>query len=165
MVRSRLLHAVTIGFFVLAVAPAAAQWVNGQQADLVLGQSTFTTNVSGLAADSLNFPTGLAIDPTTGKLFVADIANHRVLRWPSVAALVSGSPAEAVFGQPDLESSVRQTTRDGMSFPTDVTVDAEGRLYVADAINNRVLRFDSASYKPTGANADGVLGQPDFTSA
>ena len=30
--------------------------------------------------------------------------------------------------------------------------------------NRRVLRFDSAAFKSNGANADGVLGQPDFTS-
>lgn len=37
-------------------------------------------------------------------------------------------------------------------------------LWVADSENNRLLRFNNASTKPTGAAADGVLGQPDFTS-
>jgi hypothetical protein len=43
-------------------------------------------------------------------------------------------------------------------------VDAAGRLWVADTLNNRVLRFDDAAAKPNGAPADGVLGQPDFVS-
>ena len=106
----------------------------------------------------------MAIDPTTGKLFLADIGNDRVLRWGSVTSLVSGEPAEAVFGQPDFTTNGERVTRDGMDFPTDIVVDTDGRLYVADALNSRVLRFDSASWKPNGANADGVLGQPDFTS-
>jgi DNA-binding beta-propeller fold protein YncE len=143
---------------------ARAQWINGQNADLVLGQKDFAGNTPGLADDSLAFPVGVAIDPTTGKLFVADIGNDRVLRWGSVTSLVSGESAEAVFGQPDFTTKGERTTQDGMDFPTDVVVDTAGRLYVADALNNRVLRFDSASWKPSGANADGVLGQPDFTT-
>jgi len=43
-------------------------------------------------------------------------------------------------------------------------VDSAGRLWVADFFNNRVLRFDGAADKANGANADGVLGQPNFTS-
>jgi len=35
---------------------------------------------------------------------------------------------------------------------------------VADWASSRVLRFDNASSKANGANADGVLGQPNFTS-
>ena len=153
-----------IMLLVLSGMIARAQWINGQNADLVLGQKDFTGSSPGLAADSLMTPTGVAIDPTTGKLFVADIGNDRVLRWGSVASLVSGEPAEAVFGQPDFTTKGERTTQDGMDFPTDVAVDRDGRLYVADALNNRVLRFDSASWKPSGATADGVLGQPDFTS-
>jgi hypothetical protein len=37
-------------------------------------------------------------------------------------------------------------------------------LFVSERENHRVLRFDNAAGKPNGANADGVLGQPDFTS-
>jgi DNA-binding beta-propeller fold protein YncE len=149
---------------VLVSMTGRAQWINGQNADLVLGQKDFTGNTPGLAADSLTYPVGVAIDPTTGKLFVADIGNDRVLRWGSVTSLVSGEPAEAVLGQPDFTTNGARVTQDGMDFPTDVVVDTDGRLYVADAWNNRVLRFDSASGKLSGANADGVLGQPDFTS-
>jgi len=149
---------------VLVSMTGRAQWINGQNADLVLGQKDFTGNTPGLAADSLSYPTGVAIDPTTGKLFVADISNDRVLRWGSVTSLVSGEPAEAVFGQPDFTTNGERVTQDGMDFPTDIVVDTDGHLYVADALNNRVLRFDSASRKPSGSNADGVLGQPDFTT-
>ena len=158
------MHAALPVLLVSATMTLHAQWINGQNADLVLGQKDFVGNTPGLAADSLSFPVGVAIDPTSGKLFVADIGNDRVLRWGSVSLLVSGDPAEAVVGQPDFTTNGERTTQDGMDFPTDLAVDAEGRLYVADALNNRVLRFDSASWKPSGANADGVLGQPDFTS-
>ena len=48
--------------------------------------------------------------------------------------------------------------------PTGVWLDPAGRLWVADEMNNRVLRFDNAITKANGANADGVLGQSNYTS-
>jgi len=43
-------------------------------------------------------------------------------------------------------------------------LDDTGHLWVADSVNNRVLRYDNAAAKADGADADGVLGQPNFTS-
>ena len=51
-----------------------------------------------------------------------------------------------------------------MDTPMDVAVDSGGRLWVADANNNRLLRFENAALKTNGADADGVLGQRDFDS-
>ncbi|NUN70465.1 MAG: T9SS type A sorting domain-containing protein, partial [Bacteroidetes bacterium] len=55
-------------------------------------------------------------------------------------------------------------TASKMSSPNSVYVDGEGRLYVTDSGNKRVLRFDSAATKAAGAAADGVLGKPDFVT-
>jgi hypothetical protein len=52
-----------------------------------------------------------------------------------------------------------------MYFPFGVAMDNAGTVWVADTLNNRVLRFDNAASKSNGAAADGVLGQSDFTSA
>jgi len=46
----------------------------------------------------------------------------------------------------------------------EVSVDRAGRLWIADSGNKRVLRLDNASTIPSGSDADGVLGQSDFTS-
>lgn len=152
-------------FILLMTSRAGAQWTNGQNADLVLGQKDFTSSDFGVGADSLYAPTDVAIDPLTRKLFVADIVNNRVLRWRSVDSLISGEPAEAVFGQPDMESNATAAAADRLDFPTAIAFDQAGRLWVADADNNRVLRFDSAGYKPSSPAADAVLGQPNFTSS
>jgi sugar lactone lactonase YvrE len=158
-------HRFLIAIILSGLASAAqAQWTNGQAADLVLGQSMFTTNTPGMGPSGMYAPTDVEIDPWTGKLFVADIANNRVLRWPNVTALFSGMPAEAVLGQTNFDSVSAAAAPNRMNFPTAIAIDAEGRLWVADARNNRVLRFDNAGAKPTGADADGVLGQPDFIS-
>ena len=133
----------------------------------VLGQAVFTTNASGTTASTMNNAFGVAIDPTTGKLFVADRNNSRVLRFSSSDKMTSGSAAEAVLGQPDFATNTVNTggiSAATMNQPVRVFVDASGRLWVSDYSNHRVLRFDSASTKASGAAANGVLGQAIFTT-
>ncbi|KPA10281.1 hypothetical protein MHK_009516, partial [Candidatus Magnetomorum sp. HK-1] len=143
-------------------------WTNNQAADVVLGQTIFTSNTSGATANTLQNPVALAIDPTTGKVFISDRENNRVLRFSSVSAGISGSSAEAVFGQADFTSV--QVNRGGsvavntMNNTNGLMVDTFGRLWVSDRGNNRILRFDNASSRSSGTDADAVLGQPDFTT-
>src|SRR5688572_15040915 len=64
-----------------ALVSTAAAFDNGQKASLALGQTTFTTNDAPAAsANTMNTPAGVAVDPTSGKVFVADTNNNRVLR-------------------------------------------------------------------------------------
>jgi DNA-binding beta-propeller fold protein YncE len=147
---------------------SAGSWKDGLDASLVLGQADFTSgdaNRGGSTDDlGLNVPTHLAIDPTSGKLFVADQNNNRVLRYASPAALANGAAAEAVLGQDDFSGNGSDTAANRMNYPWGVYVDKNGALWVGDTYNNRVLRFDHAASKANGAGANGVLGQPDFTS-
>jgi sugar lactone lactonase YvrE len=166
MLRKTVVSMVTLLFLLmLAVAAHALTLTNFQPASLVLGQPNFTSGASGLSPTQVNFPEGVAVDPTTGKVFIADRGNNRVLRFASGTALVNEAAAEAVLGQSGFTSSGATTTQSGMNIPYSVSVDATGRLWVADFFNNRVLRFDNAASKANGANADGVLGQSVFTSS
>ncbi|NWF90080.1 MAG: T9SS type A sorting domain-containing protein [Ignavibacteriaceae bacterium] len=130
----------------------------------VLGQTDFTTLTAGLTASTLNTPKGVAIDPTTGKLFVADYENRRVLRWSSVDKMINGASAEAVLGEPDFTSNTGGTSASLMSRPYGIHVDAAGRLWVADLSNARVLCFYNASTITSGSPANKVLGQTDFAT-
>ena len=133
----------------------------------VLGQTNFTTAPTTAAptASVLNTPKGIALDPTTGKLFVADYENRRVLRWSSASKMINGSAAEAVLGQPDFVTATAGTSSTKMARPYGICVDAAGRLWVSDLSNNRVLRFDNASTIASGSAANRVLGQADFATA
>ena len=142
---------------------------DGAAADGVLGQADFTSNASTVTANRLHLPDGVAVDPTTGKVFVADSNNSRVLRFASAASLANGAAAEGVLGQADFTSY--WSNRDNgvvaantLNYPVAVTVSGDGTLWVVDSGNNRVLRFASAASKGNGADADGVLGQANFTS-
>ncbi|MBK9291032.1 MAG: T9SS type A sorting domain-containing protein [Bacteroidetes bacterium] len=142
---------------------AAASLPNGAPADAVLGQPDFTTNSAGNTAEKLGGPVGIYVDHT-GTLWVSDWSNHRVVWYHNAALLPNGAPADGVLGQPGFGSAVGATTQTGMKNPNDLYVDLFGRLWVSDAANRRVLRFDNARNLPNGAPADGVLGQLDFTS-
>ncbi len=150
--------------------PAGPPVVDGVAADGVLGQPDYDSsaqNNGGVSSTSLNAPGFLTLGPS-GKVFVADSKNHRVLRWSSVNAAMDGSAAEAVLGQADFTSN--SANRGGVAAantmyePTGIFVTSSGALFVADSQNHRILRFDNAESASDGANADGVLGQADFVS-
>jgi len=154
-----MLGIVTSLLLVTGIVSAATAWVNGQAADLVLGQATFTTNATGAGLNQMNNPYGVTIDPTTHKVFVVDINNCRVLRFTSAATLANGAAAEFQFGT----TGGCTTTNATFNFPLNLFVDSVGRLWVVDRGNNRVLRFDNAA--TTGSStASGVLGQADYVS-
>src|SRR5258708_6269094 len=88
--------------FASVALTAHAAFVNHQAALSVLGQSNFTTVLAGAVTSStLNAPEGVAIDPSTGKVFISDSSNYRTLCFGSVQAYTTGAAAEAVFGQAD----------------------------------------------------------------
>lgn len=151
-------------WLMITTSVSFAQFTDNPSATGVLGQPDFATKTSGITASTFNGPSGISIDPTSGKVFVSDRANHRVLRFSSTAAMQTGGQAEAVFGQPDFVTRATGLAADKMNTPIGIHVDKDGRLWVADFNNNRVLRFDDAANKASGANADGVLGHADFTT-
>lgn len=66
--------------------------------DVVLGQANFTTNNSGSGRANLNFPVSVSMSGSggTGKLFVSDANNHRVLIWNTIPT-VSGTAADVII--------------------------------------------------------------------
>jgi len=143
---------------------AQSPLINNMPASGVLGQLDFTSSSTGTTPSKLNAPSGVAVDPTTGKLFVADRYNNRVLRWSSSEKMLNGSPAEVVFGQPDFNTNTSGLSALKFNDPLRVFVDSSGALWVSDYLNNRVLKFNSASSRESGSAADVVLGQSNFTT-
>lgn len=139
----------------------------GDPPEIVLGQPTIErTSPLGIGSAGFNRPVGIAADPATGKVFVADYGNHRVLRFPDP---FSGAPLEpdAVFGQPDFESRTANPAgvgRSSMSNPLAVVFDAAGNLWVSDAGNHRVLRYPRAVFETEARLPDVVVGQRNFIS-
>jgi hypothetical protein len=78
--------------------------VNGQTANVAIGQAELTAHTATAAQDRLGTGGGWVFR-TGSKLVVSDSTNNRVLIWNSIPT-ANGVPADVVLGQPDF------TTRD-----------------------------------------------------
>ena len=133
---------------------------NGAAAKLVLGQTNFTNSGSGTSSTSFEFPTAVA---TAGnQLFVMEFDNSRVLIWNKLPTKTN-TPADVVVGQANFNTKIQTTSQSGLSLPETGLFVAGGKLFVSDRNNNRVMIWNKIP-KTNGANADVVVGQPDFTS-
>ncbi len=139
-----------------------------QQADAELGQPDFaqtypdTVSLGYVSARGLGGGVAAtAVDPHTGRLYVADSTHNRVLSWPSAAAFSNAQPADRVLGQLDLFCVEAGAGSAGLHTPQGLALDAAGNLYVADSLNNRVLEFDAPA--TNDAVADRVFGQATLT--
>jgi sugar lactone lactonase YvrE len=151
-----------------------ATLLNGQGADLVIGQPDFVTVSSGAGASSFRGPVGVAVD-SNGNLYVADEGNSRVLEFNApFAACMSfpcvGRAANLVFGQSGSFATgtcnLDNTTAVAASLcsPMGVATDAKGNVYIADTGNSRVLEYNSPLTKTAVVGsgdtiADSVFGQ------
>ena len=167
----RIVSAVSLA--VAGFVPTAHAGPGDTTADAVLGQADFASGTinagGGPTASSLNEPRGLVIDRVSGRLFVPDSFNHRVLSWPSAEAFTNGQAADIVIGQPNFTSNAINQggvtpAANTLSAPKSVATDSAGRLYVADSLNIRILRYDPPF--ATNMPAVAVFGQAgSFTTA
>lgn len=132
------------------------------QADAVVGQSGFDKNDPAITQAGMRLPTAVASDGTI--LAVADTENNRVLIWNTIPTGV-GQPADTVLGQTGFTSIQQPIVVTASSFrgPQGIWIQ-DGRLYVADTQNHRVLIWRSIPNK-NNQPADIVLGQSNFTTA
>jgi len=167
----------TYSFLALTFAAvASAQIVLDPSPARVLGHPS-TTPAEQLVVTNLNpdfgvnggmyLPEGVAVDTTgsTPILYVADTLNNRILAWKNAtsATLRNLQPPDLIIGQPNAFTTL-PATNGGLYFPSGLVVDAKGNLYVADAGNNRVLRYP-APFANNNASPDIVLGQADKFAA
>jgi uncharacterized repeat protein (TIGR01451 family) len=130
-----------------------------EAADVVIGQTNFTTSTSGCSKSKINSPRSLVVTPD-GKLFIADYGNNRVLMYNSIPT--TNSPeADVVIGQDDFNSNTSGNAANKMNGPWDITISTDGKLLISDVGNNRILVFNSIPSQ-NGASADYVIGQEDF---
>lgn len=154
---------VADGFRVLRFTNADAL-KNGSNAEAVFGQGNFTSSTAPSTPNEFRFSAlGINVDHK-GRLWIADINNRRVLRFDNASTAGNFPAAARVYGQQNFTTSNTGFDGKGMAGPTDVVVDTNDRLWVADANNNRVLRFDNITNKPSGSSADAVLGQASLNT-
>ena len=112
---------------------------------------------------------GAYVDPNDSnrvKLFVNDRLNHRVLIFNTIPHDATALP-DVVLGQADFASGTPNagagTSAVGFNENVHMSVCSNGKMFVSDRNNNRVLVYNQV---PTvnGTAADFVIGQPDFVT-
>ena len=164
---SKIIYRLSAGILALAAvwllpSHLLAALTNGS-ADLVLGQAVFTSSGSACTQNGLNYPSGVAIDASSGRVYICDTNNNRVLWWNNAVSLINGKNADGVLGQYNFTANASTCTQTGMNQPYDAYVDGSGNLWVADTNNCRILKFINPS--TNGQSAVLVIGQPNFTSS
>ena len=148
--------------------PAPFNQPAGQQAtaNLVLGQASFTSFIQNASANSMHSPWGLALfadatnaTPLSGSLAVSDPSYNRVLIFKKQAGgdFVSGESASIVLGQSSFSGTGVGTGDAAMNSPRGIASDTSDRVYVADALNNRVLVFSQAPEGSSGATSSAQI--------
>ena len=128
----------------IAVAPSGTVFVADATHNRVFGYSPTGDLVVAIGRDGeLESPAGMAIDGDRQLLYVADAKKHQVFCYSTV-----DGAAVRTIGR-------RGSEPGEFNFPTNVSVDKEGRLYVTDTLNFRIQSFDPDG-KPL--RAFGTLG-------
>ena len=135
-------------------------FTNYEAASRVIGQSTFTGFLPGTSPTSLFFPSDVAVD-ANGTLYVSDTDNNRVLAY--APPFTDGMAASAVEGQTNFYSGGPGTGATALTSPYGIAVDPRGELWVADAGNNRVVRYPLPLADGGAANL--ALGQPTLVGS
>jgi sugar lactone lactonase YvrE len=119
----------------------------GEAATVVIGQGTFTTGTADTTSATLTFPRTSAFD-SAGNLWVADDGNSRVLKYAT--PITTGERATLVIGHGTFTQNAAGTTATTLNLPFGISLDSAGSLWVADAGNNRVLKYPSTISQVTG---------------
>src|ERR1022692_806620 len=166
----------------------ANSFQSGQFADLAIGQPDLLTTFAGgpgtAYSTGLYRPTGIAV--YKGDLYVADSGNNRVLRYPNPFNQVTRQQNPQQFPVPDLwigqaTVNTRVINYNGQATPnaqgiyltngssilqSSIAFDSSGNLWMTDAGNLRVLRFNVSDVANGGGGltANLELGQNDFVA-
>lgn len=103
------------------------------------GSAGFSGDGGPATAAELNYPEFVAVD-AAGNIFIADNSNHRIRKIDASGIITTiagrGTPGYSGNGGPAANAELQ--------FPTCVTVDWLGNIYISDAGNRRVRKVDQS---------------------
>lgn len=115
------------------------EFVDDQDASLVLGQSSFTSGCpDSLVFSSTTLPLPCCVVVDSSNNVWVDSGN-RVLMFPS--PVTSDEAATRVIGQTSFTTNSYADTQTGLDEPTGLALDSSGNLWVSDTYNSRVLEY------------------------
>ena len=123
-------------------------WVGNFGFDLMGGAKVTATNLicvdpdggARVAAKGLGFPNGMALSPDGSILIVAETLMNRISAFDIVSDVLGQRWTWAAFGNPPTSDGVADRLGQVDVAPDGICLDVEGAIWVADAINGRLIR-------------------------
>src|ERR1700751_4501787 len=103
------------------------------------GDARFSGDHAAATNGSLRAPFGVAVDKV-GNVYIADTSNQRIRKVDASGTIttVAGNGTEGFSGDGGPAAQAR------LNFPTGVTVDRAGNLFITDQSNNRIRKVSTA---------------------
>ena len=86
-----------------------------------------TNEISTVVSSELNDPSGLAIDASSGYIYIADYSSHSIKKYDPATATVS------------------TLINTGLHFPTDVCLDNNNNIYIVDSSEHPIKVYNQNS--------------------
>ena len=119
------------------------------------GSVSATLGDGGPAASaSLNQPYGTAFD-AAGNLYIADAGNNRIRRVDATTSVITTAAGTGTEGYSGDGGNPLQAE---LYFPSSITFDPAGNMYIADTQNNRVRKIDDNLIYTFLGNGNGKYG-------
>jgi len=93
-----------------------------------------------IAAGDLAFPNGTVLTPDNRTLIIAETLANRLSAFTVSAGALSDRRTWAAFGDPPATTDVGKILEGAAVAPDGICLDAEGAVWVADVLNQRVIR-------------------------
>jgi sugar lactone lactonase YvrE len=103
---------------------------------------------------SLAFPMGLTVD-RDGNLYIADARNHRIRKVDAKSGIITTIAGQGIRG---LGGDNGPALGALLSYPTSVTLDEDGNLYIADSENGGIRRVDKKTHIISSVVGEGTPG-------
>jgi sugar lactone lactonase YvrE len=116
-----------------------------------IGPGTYAGDGGLATAANLNYPTGIAIDTTTGVIYIGD-ANNNAVRKIDTNGIITTYAGTGILGYSG-DGGVSTSAK--LNSPQGVTIDTAGTLYISDGGNNAIRKVNAlgviSTYAGTGA--------------
>jgi len=121
-----------------------------------------TAGISGSAdgtstAARFNSPYSVTVD-SAGNVYVADSSNHIIRKVSFTGVVTTLAGTAGIYGSTDGTGTAAR-----FSYPTGMTVDSMGNVYVADSNNNTIRKVNPAGVVTTLAGTASISGSADDT--
>jgi sugar lactone lactonase YvrE len=117
------------------------------------GTMGYSGDGSNATAAQLNLPKGIAVD-SAGNVFIADSKNNRVRKIDTTGGVIRTIAGTGVAGY---SGDKGYATSAQLNMPSDVAVDNDGNVYIADSVNHVIRKIDTSGIITT------IIGYHEFS--